>query len=289
MATFTFPLDANGRAGVVTGIANDTDFLVPTLDVVGLQRLMTQAPLAAAGTYTSTSQDRLLGGMLESRLRFYVDSNVAGTLNVEESHDGTTWVLVGAAAAVAANTMLDSGWRTLNRRFWRARYVNGATAQTTFRLYETRDAVIDDVQITGAITLGAGAAAIGTVTAAQTAAASLRAALGVATTGGALPFQLTNVVAAAQAVKASAGTLYSIQAYNPSAAVAFVQVHNVAAPVLGTTVPLQSFAVGPGLAADVTLPAAGLQYSAAISVAATTTSRGATAPTAGLEVSGSYA
>lgn len=168
MPRYALPLDTNGRAAVVLPIAGDSDFVVPILDIVGMHRAVTETPLAGGATFTYAAQDRLTGGMLESRLRFFVDTDQGGTLNVEESHDGTTWVLIGAALSVSANVLADTNWRSLTRRYWRVRYVNGATTQTRLRLYEVRDAFPDDVIVGNTVTVS------GTVTANVTAGAQVR-------------------------------------------------------------------------------------------------------------------
>lgn len=93
---------------------------------------------------------------------------------------------------------------------------------------------------------------------------------------------LTNTVVA---VKSSAGKLFALRLINTNAAVVYVQLFNVGtgSVTLGSTAPTQVVAVPPGSTAspgfyDMYLPAAGSNWSTAISAAATTTSTGSTAP-----------
>lgn len=90
------------------------------------------------------------------------------------------------------------------------------------------------------------------------------------------------LVATAQAVKASAGNVWGYYVYNPEAAVTFVHFYNTASGsvTVGTTNPLFTIAVPAGAAANVGFPY-GIAFSTAITVAATTTAGGNTAPATG--------
>jgi hypothetical protein len=87
---------------------------------------------------------------------------------------------------------------------------------------------------------------------------------------------LTNT---AVAVKASVGQSGGYGFYNPSAAIAYVQVFNTVSGsvTVGTTAPLYSIPVPPTSAVNMEV-SNGIAHSAAISVAATTTPTGSTAP-----------
>jgi hypothetical protein len=93
------------------------------------------------------------------------------------------------------------------------------------------------------------------------------------------------LVATAQAAKASAGVLYGYYAYNPEAAVTFVHFYNTAqgSVTVGTTNPLFTIAIPAGAAANLALPY-GIAFSTAITVAATTTAGGNTAPSTGVSL-----
>lgn len=83
-------------------------------------------------------------------------------------------------------------------------------------------------------------------------------------------------------VKGTAGTTQFINCYNPNAAVAFVQVFDVASATsvtLGTTTPKMSIGFPPSTA--VTMPL-GVAMLKGIKIAATTTPTGSTAPGAAL-------
>lgn len=104
-------------------------------------------------------------------------------------------------------------------------------------------------------------------------------------TGNAL---LTN---GAIAVKASAGSLYGFNVYNSNVALAWVQFFDLGtgSVTLGTTVPKFSIPILPGASFDVEYPVdCRIAFATAITVAATTTSTGNTAPSAGLAFTALY-
>lgn len=89
----------------------------------------TTAALAGSATYTATAFG--LDGYQKIVGSVFADQ--AGTLYVEQSQDGTNWDVI-SAFAVAAN--VGQGFQVDIVAFYgRVRYVNGATAQTIFRLY----------------------------------------------------------------------------------------------------------------------------------------------------------
>lgn len=88
----------------------------------------TVTPLAIAGTYTSAYFECLTF----EKVCGIVKADVAGTLYIEQSPDGTnpdyiTTIAVGAGVGVAFEVNLVT-------RYVRGRYLNGATIQTYFRL-----------------------------------------------------------------------------------------------------------------------------------------------------------
>lgn len=88
----------------------------------------TTAVLGNAGVYDSGAQRTLLYDNITGT----VFANQAGTLNVEQSFDGTNWdtnssTAVSASTGTSFNVTVVAPW-------YRLRYVNGATPQTTFRL-----------------------------------------------------------------------------------------------------------------------------------------------------------
>ena len=89
----------------------------------------TTSALAASGSYTSSSVST--AGF--SRITGSTFADQAGTLNVQQSPDGTNWDIV-SSFSVSANT--GTGFSVeLVCPYVRLYYVNGATAQTVFRLY----------------------------------------------------------------------------------------------------------------------------------------------------------
>lgn len=77
------------------------------------------SPLRQSGTY-----DTITGTVYASS---------AGTLNVEQSSDGTNWDK-NDSTAVSATTGTSFNV-TIVAPYWRLRYVNSATPQTVFRLH----------------------------------------------------------------------------------------------------------------------------------------------------------
>jgi hypothetical protein len=94
----------------------------------------TTTPLAANATYTGSSRDHV-----SSRLGFMgclAYSNVASAtdgFSIQQGLDGANWDLNTAVTSVPAAT--GTGIKAaVVARYARVRYVNGGTAQTTFRL-----------------------------------------------------------------------------------------------------------------------------------------------------------
>lgn len=116
-------------------------------------------------------------------------------------------------------------------------------------------------------------------------------------TGVLLPVSLTastNIalrnVTTAQAIKGTAGSLFGIQVLNTTAAAAYVQIHNVAAPTLGTTTPVLELLVPAGGSATLFLGDRGVALAGtAIAVASTTAEAGAVVSAAGVMVFAQYA
>jgi hypothetical protein len=75
----------------------------------------------------------------------------------------------------------------------------------------------------------------------------------------------------ATSVKATAGTLYSVVAYNTTAAVIYVKIYNTAgAPVVGTDTPRLTLVVPPNGTLDFNVGGRGAAFSTGISFATTT-------------------
>lgn len=93
---------------------------------------------------------------------------------------------------------------------------------------------------------------------------------------------LTN---SAQVIKASAGKLGGYYFHNPNAASSYIHIYNIAAAsvTVGTSTAPMNFCIPAGSSANLDL-GAGIAFDTAMSIAATTTGGGNTAPTTALEV-----
>lgn len=148
MGNFNLPREQESlKKAVVKTYRDGTDYSVPTVDMSGAALLLTNTLLAANGTYTQATQDRLVE-IVVSRVKGYVHASHTGTLTVEESDDGATWVTI-STSSILVKTMLETGWINLSKRYFRFKFVNGATAQTTFTLHQALDAGSKDLQLTG--------------------------------------------------------------------------------------------------------------------------------------------
>ena len=89
----------------------------------------TTTALAANASWTSASEEVLNFG----RITGTVFADVAGTIYVEQSPDNTNWDVVDSWS-VTANTGMGFSVELVGR-YVRVRFLNSATAQTTFRLF----------------------------------------------------------------------------------------------------------------------------------------------------------
>lgn len=89
--------------------------------------------------------------------------------------------------------------------------------------------------------------------------------------GGATPYRLISAASTnATSVKASAGQIYSIAAMNTNAAVRYLKLYNLAsAPTVGTSTPVQVYALPPSGGVTLSLPV-GMAFSTGIALATTT-------------------
>jgi DUF4097 and DUF4098 domain-containing protein YvlB len=97
--------------------------------------LLTTTPLAANASYTSSSDDRY--GRTHRTVIAHAYADQPGTLYIEQSPDGTNWD-ISESTSVAANTGT-ALITVIKSRYMRFRYVNGANAQTVFRLAKRYD------------------------------------------------------------------------------------------------------------------------------------------------------
>ncbi len=130
--TILSPLDPYGN--VQAAISYDWVGIASRLDEVGklVPLDSTTSPLAANASWTSAVDDspytRFVCG--------YAYSDQAGTLYVEQSPDGVNWDLADSYSVSGGAAVRFSVEKLLP--YARVRYVNGAAAQTVFRLYVYR-------------------------------------------------------------------------------------------------------------------------------------------------------
>lgn len=93
----------------------------------------TVTPLAASGVFTGTARDLgVSGGSTTARFTATVFADQAGTLYIDMSNDNVTWRQAKKAPMVAGDSVELSA--VVVTRYYRARVVNGAAAQTAFML-----------------------------------------------------------------------------------------------------------------------------------------------------------
>lgn len=98
----------------------------------------TTTALGASASFTGTARDTQVDSSSPycflGFIRAAALADQAGTLFIDESPDNTTWVLGVKSASVSANAVAILEHKPIYR-YVRVRYVNGATAQTSFRLW----------------------------------------------------------------------------------------------------------------------------------------------------------
>lgn len=135
VGNFEFIVDKNTKAAAAKLFRGKDDFAIPITNVSGTSFLVTSTTLGADATFTQDAQDRL-GDVLVSYVRGVAYADQAGTLKVEETDDTAgTWTEI-ASIAVSTKTLADTGYLALSKRYYRFRYINGATAQGDFALYQ---------------------------------------------------------------------------------------------------------------------------------------------------------
>lgn len=120
-----------------TPLINANGSAMTTQNVQGSAEPATSTVLAAGGTYTQVGVDTgATLGVRPGRVRFLLShtaGQVPGTLFFEESVDNTTWRVTGQVP-VPSDALYHSFEFPLHFRYYRARFLNGATAQTVFWL-----------------------------------------------------------------------------------------------------------------------------------------------------------
>lgn len=120
------------QVDIVSGNVTNAGTFAVQLDGAGTQSTdnTTTTPLGGGATYTGTGEQNDYQYVMVSCI-----ADQAGTLLFDFSPDGTNWnTFPTAGFSVAANTHeIHTAFK--GSRYFRARYTNGATPQSTFRLY----------------------------------------------------------------------------------------------------------------------------------------------------------
>lgn len=107
--------------------------MAATLEERGGQSILRNTEVSTVLAGAATRNGDTLSSYGFSRFRAFASSDVAGTLNIQQSADGgTTWYTTTTAAVAAgstAGTVLES---IIAQPHVRAQYVNGASVQTAF-------------------------------------------------------------------------------------------------------------------------------------------------------------
>lgn len=128
------PVEITGGQG--TGVMAQTVAVVlPGGTVVMLQNTYyndTVTPLAASAAFTGTVRDHGVSGSYIQRFTATAFADQAGTLYIDMSNDNVTWRQAKKSPLVAGDSVELSVVSVT--RYYRARFVNGAVAQTAFML-----------------------------------------------------------------------------------------------------------------------------------------------------------
>ena len=95
-------------------------------------------------------------------------------------------------------------------------------------------------------------------------------------------------LAAASSIKATSGTLFGLNVYNPNASGVFLQAFDSASVTVGTTTPAQSYYVPATSPMIIPISTLGIAFANSIQIAATTTATGSTAPGSAVVVNAAF-
>jgi hypothetical protein len=177
-----------------------------------------------------------------------------GTVTFQGSNDNGTFFNIAASNPtntispfIVSSAAVGMFIIPITFKFLRVRvtaYTSGTVTSTAFGYKEESISG----QVTGQVSLAAGAAAIGAVTVASTTLTTSTGITPSATVGGFALFNklISLATTNATSVKASAGTIGEVYAFNTSASTKFLKIYNKAsAPVVGTDVPIITIAIAP--------------------------------------------
>lgn len=238
---------------------------------------------SGSGAYDTFQASNGLGTARSMSVQVNGSSGIAsGQIIIEGSNDNTNWIAIpylddSSATAVGSTSATSIAASTskifsckLNHRYVRVRISTAFSGGTVSAV--ARFSTVDFVP--RILTIGQPnnvyLAAIAT--------------LAPRTSGGhsVYPASLSNTVTA---IKGSAGQVYGYDLHNPNAAISYVQFFNAAtgSVTLGTTSPFMSIGIPANSRAALEFPH-GVAFGTAISVAATTTRTGSTAPSSPVDI-----
>ena len=125
-----------GTIGTVSTVSTVTT--ATTLTTGNIQSIQTQftdstTALAASAAFTGTTRD-ITTSPRRNRVTVRAFADQAGTLFVEQSRDSTTWRNPATHSVTVAAGETRQLTVDIVTRYWRVRYVNGATLQSVFEL-----------------------------------------------------------------------------------------------------------------------------------------------------------
>jgi hypothetical protein len=213
---------------------------------------------------TALNQAQQLTMQGESGMAVQLAGTWTATVSFEASNDATNWTTINAQRAgdnAISQTVVNSTNNDLYRigvsgfgyvRIRTSAYTSGTVVVTSVTSFASSTTVLS-------ASIPAGTNNIGKITA------------GSSTTGGATMFNLVSAATTnATLVKATVGTLYSINCYNNGASTAYIKLYNKAtAPTVGTDVPVKVIMLPAGGGSNVVAPAMGYAFSLGIAYAVT--------------------
>lgn len=288
------PGDATAGLKVDLGADNDVTVTNATAanlkaEVVGTGTFAVQVTSAPSTVVTATSLDvrPLVNTDVVTAELSAVDNAVLDTIAAKDFATQTTLAAINAKLV----TGTDIGDVTINNGSGAGAVniqdggntitVDGTVSANATLAAETTK-VIGTVNIAASQTVGlaAGSALVGKVGIDQTTSGTTNAVVTIPATSGGLSIVTGSVGATPTAIKAAAGQLYGYHLFNTTAAVAYVQIFNVAhgSVTLGTTAPTLSIGIPASGGVTVNFDK-GIAFDTAISFGCTTTRTGSTGAT----------
>lgn len=284
--TFVAATDDAGAGGQVQIIklaisADGSATVIPADATNGLDVDVTRdaPPVTGSGSLTASSQAVTLTLNGQANTAFQLTGTWTATVTFEASNDNTNWTSIYAYRAgdnsisqTVTNSTNNDIYRCTTAGFGYVRvhcsaYTSGTIAVTGIASANTSGVFVN-------FPLPPGTSKIGTVSLENT-----NSTMNASSSDGG-----TALTSTAQAIKASAGKIKGYFIYNPNATAQFVQFYNTAhgSVTVGTTNPLFMLTIPPASAANLWMES-GVNFSTAMSWAATSTAGGNGAPTTALD------